>query len=166
MLDHESMRWARSLKIGDKVKLSADPPIDAVVKTVNAWRERTQVRVVINGLDLADLNNGQRVRLLMKAPPPEIENGDYPPDIGKAKTKEERIDWFFANTYCCCKVSGNTCTGHFYTLSSCNPNGCGSPNATRRKLAEKIDAGMNDKQIWDDLKVEKGTTLLKPHLAP
>jgi len=32
-LDHETMEWARTLKPGDKVKLRADPPIPAVVKS-------------------------------------------------------------------------------------------------------------------------------------
>jgi hypothetical protein len=53
MLDHEAMRWGRSLKAGDKVSLATEPPIPAVVKDVKPWRERTQVRLVINGLDIA-----------------------------------------------------------------------------------------------------------------
>ena len=34
MLDHEAMRWGRSLQAGDEVRLDADPPIAAVVKQV------------------------------------------------------------------------------------------------------------------------------------
>jgi hypothetical protein len=166
MLDHETMRWARSLKTGDKVKIAVDPPVNAVVKNVNAWRERTQVRVVINGLDLAGLTIGQRIHMLMTPPSDEVVNGDYPPDIDKPKTKEDRIDWFLANTYCCCKVGGDICTGHFYTLASCNPNACAAPNATRKKIADKIDEGLSNKQIWTDLKAERGANMLKPHLAP
>jgi hypothetical protein len=38
MLDHE--QWpGRSLSIGDKVSLAADPPIQAVVKDLEAWRD-------------------------------------------------------------------------------------------------------------------------------
>src|SRR5262249_23130312 len=44
MLDHEAMRWGRSLKRGDKVTLAAAPDVAAVVKNVQAWRERTLVR--------------------------------------------------------------------------------------------------------------------------
>ena len=40
-LDHEAMRWGRSLSAGDIVHLQAEPPIKAVVKTVTPWRERT-----------------------------------------------------------------------------------------------------------------------------
>jgi hypothetical protein len=166
MLDHEAMSWARTLKSGEKVKIATEPPINAVVKNVAAWRERTQVRVVINGVDLAGMTIGQRIHLQMSAPPPEIESGDYPSDIDKPKAKEERIEWFLANIYCTCKVGGDICTGHFYTLASCNPNSCAGPITTRKKLAEKIDAGLSNKQIWDDLKAERGATLLKPHLAP
>jgi hypothetical protein len=166
MLDHEAMRWARSLKTGDKVKLKADPPIAAVVKSVAAWRERTQIRVVIAGVDLAGLAAGQRIDLQMQAPAAEVATSAYPPDIDRLRTKDERIDWFLANTYCTCKVGGDTCTGHFYTLASCNPNACATPNATRKKIADKIDSGLSNRQIFDELKNEKGATLLKPHLAP
>lgn len=164
MLDHEAMRWARSLKVGDKVSLAADPPIAAVVKDVRPWRERTQVRLVINGVDIADLKAGQRTHLKIPAPPTEVEEGDYPPDIGQKRTKEERVEWFLASIYCTCKVGGDICTGDFYTLASCNPNGCGAPNATRRRIAAMIDKGMDDKQIFDDLRAERGPLMTKPHL--
>ena len=36
MLDHEAMRWGRSLNVGDKASLAATPPIPAVVKEVDA----------------------------------------------------------------------------------------------------------------------------------
>src|SRR5262249_52746207 len=55
MLDHETMRWARSLSVGDAVTLQADPPIKALVKHTQPWRERTQVRLVVKSIDLADL---------------------------------------------------------------------------------------------------------------
>jgi hypothetical protein len=166
MLDHEAMRWGRSLKAGDKVSLAADPPIPAVVKDVRPWRERTQVRLVINGVDIADLKAGQRTLLKMPPPPREVEDSDYPPDIGRKRTKEERIEWFLASIYCTCKVGGDVCTGDFYTLASCNPNGCGAPNATRKRIAELIDKGLDDKQIFDDLRAERGPLMTKPHLRP
>jgi hypothetical protein len=166
MLDHEAMRWGRSLKAGDKVSLAADPPIPAVVKDVKPWRERTQVRVVINGVDIADLKAGQRTLLKMTPPAKEIEESDYPPDIGRKRTKEERIEWFLASIYCTCKVGGDICTGDFYTLASCNPNGCGNPNMTRKRIGEMIDKGLDDKQIFDDLRAERGPLMVKPHLRP
>ena len=46
------------------------------------------------------------------------------------RERAERIEWFLASIYCTCKVTNDICTGDFYTLSSCNPNGCGMPNAT------------------------------------
>jgi hypothetical protein len=164
MLDHEAMRWGRSLKVGDKVTVAAAPPINAVVKDVKPWRERTQVRLVINGLDITELRVGQRTHLKMPPPAKEIEESDYPPDIGLKRSKEERVDWFLASIYCTCKVASDICTGDFYTLASCNPNGCGMPNATRRRIATMIDKGMDDKQIWDDLRAERGGLMCKPHL--
>ena len=72
MLDHEAMRWGRSLKPGDKVFLQADPPIPAVVRDGPPWRERTQLRLVVHGLDQADLKLGQRLRLKMTPPSKEV----------------------------------------------------------------------------------------------
>jgi hypothetical protein len=166
MLDHEAMRWGRSLRPGDKVSLAADPPIPAVVKDVRPWRERTQVRVVINGVDIAELKAGQRTALKMAPPAKDVEESDYPPDIGLKRTKEERVEWFLASVYCTCKVGGDICTGDFYTLASCNPNGCGAPNVTRKRIAELIDKGFDDKQIFDDLRAERGPLMTRPHLRP
>ncbi len=165
-LDHETMRWARSLKRGDKVKLLADPPIDAVVKSVQPWRERTQVRLVAKSQDLADLHTGVRLHLAMKSPAPDVENGKYPPDIDQPRTTDERIEWFLASVYCTCGVRGNTCTGHFYTLASCNPNGCGQPNAVRKQIAALIAAGLSNRQIFDKLLEAHGPGLTQPHLLP
>jgi hypothetical protein len=211
-LDHEAMRWGRSLKAGDKVELEdlgarpvhsrlgqgfvlptpspiqtgsgeirpwmipkADPlglmgpdaiRVKAVVKDVKPWRERTRVTLVVNGLDIAPFESGKRTYLKMPPPSKEILESDYPPDIGLKRTKEERIDWFLASIYCTCKVANDICTGDFYTLSSCNPNGCGMPNNTRRKIAAMIDKGIDDKQIWDDLRAERGALMTKPHLVP
>jgi hypothetical protein len=165
-LDHETMRWARSLKRGDKVKLPADPDIAAVVKSVTPWRERTLVRLVARAQDLSDLKPGQRLALRMPAPPPEVENSKFPPDLDRPRTRTERIDWFLASIYCTCGVRGDVCTGHFYTLSSCNPNGCGKPNQMRKRLAELIDKGLSDRQVMEKLIEEEGPGLLQPHLLP
>src|SRR5262249_9927413 len=143
MLDHEAMRWGRSLKPGEQVTLPATPPIKGVVRQVKPWRERTQVRLVVATFDQAELRPGQRVRLKMSAPADEIERATLPPDIDQPRaTKEERIDWFLASIYCTCKIGGDGCTGHFYSLASCNPNACGMPNLVRKTLAEKIDKGL------------------------
>ena len=165
-LDHEAMRWGRSLKLGDKVTLQASPPIAAVVKGVTPWRERTQLRLVAKSQELTDLASGGRLRLLMKAPPADVEQSKYPPDMGRPRSRQERIDWFLASVYCTCGVRGDTCTGHFYTLASCNPNGCGMPNQMRKKVASLIDKGLGDKEIFDRLLKEQGPGLLQPHLLP
>jgi hypothetical protein len=166
MLDHEATRWGRSLKLGDAVKLKAIPPITAVVRQVQPWRERTQVRLVVNGIDQADLVNGQRIDLKMTAPPVQVDEALLPADTDRPRTKGERIEWFLASIYCTCGVGNDTCTGHFYTLASCNPNGCGMPNATRQAIAAKIERGLTDKQIFDELLKERGPSLLRPHLLP
>ncbi len=165
-LDHETMRWARSLKRGDKVKLLSDPPIDAVVKSMRPWRERTQLRLVAKSQELADLRAGQRLHVMMKPPSADVENGKYPPDVDVPRSQDERIEWFLASIYCTCGVRGNTCTGHFYTLASCNPNGCGQPNAVRKQIAGMIASGLNNRQIFDKLLAAHGPGLIQPHLLP
>ena len=166
LLDHEAMRWGRSLKVGDEVHLRAEPPIRAVVKRVTPWRERTQVRLVVHGHDQADLAPGQRVALTMNAPSKEVQEALLPPDTDQPRSREERVDWVLASVYCPCGVGGDTCTGHFYTLASCNPNSCGMPTSMRQRVATLIDRGRTDRQILDELVGEYGPGLLRPHLAP
>jgi hypothetical protein len=166
ILDHETTRWARSLKPGDKVSLQASPAIPAVVKQVQPWRERTQLRLVTACADQSDLSLGQRIHLKMPAPSEEVETAVLPPDLDRKRSKDERIEWFLCTIYCTCKIGGDGCTGMFYTLASCNPNGCGMPNAMRKELAEKIDKGLTDKQILEQLLKDSGPELLRPHLLP
>jgi hypothetical protein len=166
VLDHEAMRWARSLTAGATVHVQADPPIKAVVKGVSPWRERTVVRLVVGELESSELKTGQRLALKMPPPPEAVETSVYPPDLGRPRTRAERIEWFLASTYCTCGVSKDICTGHFYTLASCNPNGCGLPNARRDAIAALIDKGLTDREIFDQLLKDAGPLLVRPHLKP
>jgi hypothetical protein len=165
-LDHEAIRWGRSLKPGDKVTLAADPIITAIVKTVRPWRERTQLRLVIKGLEIGDLKIGDRMMLKMPAPPKEVQESPLPPDLDRPRSREERLEWFLSSIYCTCKVKGDRCTGMFYTLAACNPNGCGMPNAMKKNIALKIDKGMTDRQIFEELIKTYGPELTRPHLLP
>jgi hypothetical protein len=49
----------------------------------------------------------------------------------RPRAREERIEWFLASIYCTCPVAGDICTGDFYTLASCNGNGCLMPKTMR-----------------------------------
>jgi hypothetical protein len=167
MLDHEAMRWGRSLKYGDSVELTADPPIKAVVKSVTPWRERTQLRLVVGELQSSELKLGQRIAVKMPWPDKEVDESPYPPDLGRTRTEDERVEWFLASIYCVCGVDRDICTGHFYTLASCNPNGCGAPNATRDEIRAMIVTGKRtDKEIWDQLLKDRGPLMARPHLKP
>lgn len=166
ILDHETMRWARSLQKGDKVTLRAEPPIPALVKEIQPWRERTLLRLVVHSLDLADLSSGQRLHLVRTPPSPDVDTAELPPDLDRPRTKQERVEWFMASIYCTCGVRGDRCTGHFYTLASCNPNACAMPNHMRKIVREYIEKDMNDRQIFQALLKEFGPTLLRPHLLP
>ncbi len=88
VLDHEAMRWGRSLQPGAEVSLQVDPPISAVVRTVQPWRERTQLRLVLSGHDVADLKMGQRVRVKMPAPPREVQEALLPSGLDRPRSKD------------------------------------------------------------------------------
>jgi hypothetical protein len=166
LLDHEAMRWGRLLKPGDRVTLQPEPPVQAVVKQVQPWHERTRLLLVVNGHDQADWAPGLRLSLKIKELPADLDAAGLPLDLDRPRSRQERIDWFLATIYCTCMVKGDTCTGHFYTLASCNPNACGMPNIMRRTIADKIDRGLTDKQVLEELLKEKGPGLLRPHLLP
>ena len=166
MLDHEAIRWGRSLKPGDEVRLTARSNVAAVVKDVRAWRERTQLRLVVNGLDQAEWKVGQRLACRMAAPSAEVDESPTPPDLGRPRSPADRVEWFLASIYCDCKIGGDTCTGQFFTLASCNPNSCGMPNQMREMFREMIGRGLTDQQIFAELIKMHGHDFLRPHLVP
>jgi hypothetical protein len=166
MLDHEAMRWGRWLKPGDDVSLPGDPQVKAVVRHVKPWREKTQLRLVVKGLELADLEVGQRIHVKMPPPPREIQDSPLPSDVDRARAREDRIEWFLASIYCTCPVKGDRCTGMFYALASCNPNACGMPSAMRKQFIKKLDEGKSDRAIFEEFLKLHGPELTRPHLLP
>src|SRR5262249_36213982 len=150
-LDHEAIRWGRSLKTGDVVHLSVEPTIKAVVKSVTPWRERTVVRLVVGQLESSELKLGERLGMKITTPAESVDSSPYPPDSDRPRSPAERVEWFLASMYCICSVANDVCTGDFYTLASCNPNGCGMPNQMRGVLEKMIAKGMTDRQIFDEL---------------
>src|SRR5262249_16475360 len=135
-------------------------------KQVKPWRERTEVRLVVAAADMGDLTVGQRVALHMTPPPVEVEQAQLPPGVDRPRSKTERIEWFLASMYFPCGGDVDNCTGDFYTLSSCNANACGMPNVMRQAIAGKIDKGLTDRQIFEELLKEQGPDLLRQHLRP
>jgi len=112
------------------------------------------------------LKMGQRLKVKMPPPPREVQEALLPSGLDRPRSKDERIEWLLASVYCSSGIGGDGCTGHFYTLASCNPNGCGMPEAMRKKLAKMIDQGLTDRQIVEQLLKEQGPALLRPHLLP
>ena len=156
----------RSLQPGAKVSVQVDPSISAVVRAIEPWRERTRLRLVVACDDATDLRMGQRLRVKMDVPSIDVQEALLPSGLDCPRGKDERIEWLLASVYCSCGIGGDGCTGHFYTLSSCNPNACGMPNFMRKKLAKMIDGGMSDRQIVEQLLKAQGSALLRPHLMP
>jgi hypothetical protein len=168
MLDHEAMRWARSLQVGDKVTLQAARPISAVVRQLRPWRERTQVRVGVDGWDPSALTVGRRLPLRLPAPPPAADDDPLPTGLGQSRSKPERLEWLVASVYCHCMMHDG-CAGHFFTFAACNSgpsNPCSMAKRIREEVAEPIDQGQTDRQIFDELLKARGPKLLRPHMSP
>jgi hypothetical protein len=160
------MRWARALNANDALTIAVTPPVRGTVRAVTPWRERTLVRLVVVGTEQAALGIGRRCRVIVPPPPAEVESSPYPPDVDRPRAKPERVAWLLATVYCTCGVAQDTCTGHFYTLASCNVNSCGAPAATRTKVEAAIDTGKTDRQILDEVRKERGPLVMRPHLLP
>ncbi len=61
------------------------------------------------------------------------------------------------------------CAGHCYTLAACTAGGptpCGLAKRTRADIAELIDKGRTDQQIFDELLKGRGPDLRRPHMSP
>lgn len=168
MLDHEAMRWGRYLKNGDSVSIGlgdSSSKVKAQVKSVEPWRERTRIRLATNsGLDQVAWSPGQRLGLIVPEPPAEVQASSLPTDIGRRTVTAERVEWFLQTMYCTCGISGDRCTGMFYTLSSCNVNACGGPKEWRGVLAEQIGAGKSDREIFEQFRESRGRDFWRPHL--
>jgi len=163
-LDHEAIRWGRSLKAGDKAALNVDKPIKASVLETRPWYERTRVTLVSIGRDLADVTVGKRIRLSIEAPSPELLKSPVPLDAGRPREAAARAEWMLASTYCGCSIAGDVCTGMFYTLAACNTMTCNMPNQVRKFVRPLFEKGMSDKEIFEAMEKEFGASIWKPHL--
>jgi hypothetical protein len=61
MLDHEGVRWRRSLKAGDKVTPQAARPVEAEVRQLRSWRGRTLPLLAVSRANPADPERPNRV---------------------------------------------------------------------------------------------------------
>jgi hypothetical protein len=168
MLDHEAMRWGRSLGPGDKVTLLTPAPTPAVVRQLRPWRERTQLLLQVNGSDQQGLAAGRRVLLKRAAPPADVDDGQLPAGLDRRRTRAERIEWLAASVYCPCQMHDD-CAGHFFTLAACSPGpflACGMAKRVREEVAEMIDKGRTDRQIFEQIRNVYGAKLLRPHMLP
>jgi hypothetical protein len=163
-LDHEAIRWGRSLKSGDKVTLNLEKPVQASVLETRPWYERTRVTLVSIGRDLADVTVGKRLRLGMAEPSAELLRSPIPLDAGRPREAAARAEWMLASTYCGCSISGDVCTGMFYTLAACNTMTCNMPNQIRKFVRPLFEKGLSDKEIFEQMEKEFGASIWKPHL--
>jgi hypothetical protein len=167
MIDHEAMRPARSLQVGDQVTVGIAKLIPAVVRQLRPWRERTQVLLAVEDLDLSGTSVGERVRLRLRHAP-RLDDEAVPPGVGKARTRAERLEWLMSGIWCTCGMHDG-CAGHFFTLAACNSgpsDPCGMAQSTRAEIARRIDDGRTDLQIFEELRKERGPNLVRPHMMP
>ncbi len=168
MLDHEAMAWGRSLREGDKVTLQTSTPILAAVKQLRPWRERTQLLLGLESFssDPSALVVGQRVALRLTSPPLGCDENRLPTGWDKSQSKTQRVEWIMASIYCTCEMHDG-CAGHVFTLAACDAgpgHTCGLAKDTRKSVAELIDQGQTDRQIFENLLKERGPNLARPHL--
>jgi len=163
-LDHEAIRWGRSVKAGDKVTLNLEKPVQAAVLEIRPWYERTRVTLVSIGRDLADVTVGRRLRISVPEPSAELLRSPIPLDADRPREAGARAEWMLASTYCGCSIKGDVCTGMFYTLAACNTMTCNMPNQVRKFVRPLIDKGMTDKEIFGQMEKEFGASIWKPHL--
>ncbi|HLF93808.1 MAG TPA: hypothetical protein VJB14_10105 [Planctomycetota bacterium] len=163
-MDHEAMRWARSLKSGDLVTLKLAKPVQAMVQEVRPWYERTRLTLVCAGRNLADVAAGHRIRLGITEPAAEALASRLPTDSGRPREAAARAEWMLASTYCACSIAGDGCTGMYYTLAACNGMTCGMPNRVRKFVKPLIEKGDSDREVFERMETEFGLSIWKPHL--
>jgi hypothetical protein len=163
-LDHEAIRWARSLKAGDKVDLNLGKEVEASVIEIRPWYERTRVTMAAIGRDLSDVTVGRRLHLTIDAPSAEALRSPIPLDAGRPRDPAARAEWMLASTYCGCSIHGDVCTGMFYTLAACNTMTCNMPNQVRKFVRPLMEKGMSDAEIFERMEKEFGASIWKPHL--
>ena len=149
---------------GAEVTVMLDPPVKGILRAVESWHEKTRLRIATSGPALRDLRAGHRLRVKVAEPPRDVLESAHPAGIGRARDRQQRIEWFLANTYCSCSIAGDGCTGMFYTLASCHPGRCGMPKRIRSFVGERIDKGMTDAKILEAMLESQGPKCLKPHL--
>jgi hypothetical protein len=89
---------------------------------------------------------------------------DRPVDLGRSKTRADRIAFFLSTLYCTCKMPEScSCVGHWNTLANCKIHGCAMPNEVAGVIGRLIDGGKTDKQILAALEAREGPLLLKQH---
>jgi hypothetical protein len=91
-----------------------------------------------------------------------------PIGLDKPRSKADRVEWLMSSIYCTCLMN-DVCAGHIYTLAGCDAgpgHTCGLARDTRQQIAEEIDRGRTDREIFDALLTERGAKLLRPHMLP
>ena len=166
LLEAPAIRWARALRPADEVRVVTDAgtAVDAKIVAVQPLHEKTELHLVIEGVDQEGLAFGQPVRVLIDRPT--LLDAGSPPDVGRFNDREARLNWLLSSVYCTCGNRGDVCAGHFFTLAACNNLTCGLPAQTRRTVGKMIDDGLSDAKILERLHEERGPLLYRQHILP
>jgi hypothetical protein len=168
MLDHEAIRWGRSLQPGDKVSLQTDRAIPGAVRQVRPWHERTQVLLATDGSHRSLPAASERVSLRLVHPPQVADDDLFPTGLDRLRSKPDRIEWLASSIYCTCGMHDG-CAGQPFTLAACDAVGktpCGLAKRTRQEIAEFVEGDFTDRQIVKEFLDKRGPNLLRPHMSP
>ena len=136
----------------------------ALVMRARGWHEKTRLLLAVSGQELAGVQPGQRVGVVVPEPAEEVRKAKLPPDRGLPRTRAERIDWFLSSMYCNCTIAGNGCSGMYYTLASCNVKTCGMPRRVTGMIGPMLDKGLSDDEVFELLEKRLGKGIWKAHL--
>ena len=160
------MRWARTLWPGDLVTVATDTgtSVEVTVVAVQPVHEKTELHLIIEGVDQESLRLGQPIRVRMERP--RLWDDETPADAGRFTDRDARLNWLLSSIYCTCGNTGDVCAGHFYTLASCNDRLCHLPAQTSKSVGKMIDDGRSDTQILEQLRKDRGSLLFRQHIVP
>jgi len=163
--------FARRVRPGEAVQISAAGSEDvatrsdpgSAVSVLDVRPDYSRVRISVRGSSASSETFRRGDLVFISAKIPEVIDLDTPPDLGRKREKEERIDYFLSTIYCPCGMIGTSCAGHWNTLAACKLHACGMPNLMTKQLQKWIEGGKEDSEIFALLRSEHGRQVIAIH---
>jgi len=151
---------ARLLKQRAKIFVHEKEKIPAQITSLEPDYSRMRLGIALSRTN-CDVQVGDVLQITAK----QVKNkpSELPPDLGRFKERQARIDYFLSTIYCACGMMGDSCAGHWNTLAACKIHGCGMPNVVTSLVEKSISEGRSDKEILQQLIAEHGKIILRQH---